>query len=244
VRLTVDALPFAGAAALSADMRVSVRSAPVAGQAAIAAVPCPCVPAAFAGSAELSSGLIRIFNWSQFLAEYGDRLIRFFYFTLTGGPDGTSDIEIPISSFQTRLRNGDPTYLSVVVPGREYIDAVNARPNGEMIIEMAYRVDGAVQYREPIVKVDLEDIRIDEGPTSTSVTLTGHRTESYSSRTVILQGVAYKSTIDGLIRVRASIDLFLRPGNTVVAGDDTFVCNLITCRVGENYQYMEIQEAA
>ncbi len=50
--------------------------------------------------------------------------------TLTGSQDATTDVEIPISSFQARLRTADPTYLSVVVPGFDYADRINNRPNG------------------------------------------------------------------------------------------------------------------
>ncbi len=110
--------------------------------------------------------------------------------TEISGSDLTTDIEIPIKSFQGRLRDGDPTYLSVVVPGLvfngiDYSEEINARFNGDLKIEMAYLVDGVEQAREVLVEVDLEIIRIDEGGIVQTITLSGHRTEHFNYFEVI-----------------------------------------------------------
>ncbi|WP_319577669.1 hypothetical protein [uncultured Desulfobacter sp.] len=92
---------------------------------------------------------------------------------------GTTDIEIPIKSFQSRLRSGAETYLSVVVPGKEYIDEIDARSDGQIIIETAYLVAGVERQRTEIIRVNLDTVRVDEGPVDYSITLTGYRQETY-----------------------------------------------------------------
>ncbi len=57
------------------------------------------------------------FNYTAWDAANRDRAVVRYYCTLTGAPDGLSDLTIPISSFQATKRTGESTYLSVVVPG-------------------------------------------------------------------------------------------------------------------------------
>lgn len=61
-------------------------------------------------------------------------LIRY-YLTVTGAADGLDDIEIPMSSFQARRRSGEPTYLSVVIPGLDHAEAIAARSNGTIRVD-------------------------------------------------------------------------------------------------------------
>lgn len=101
-----------------------------------------------------------------------------YFFTLTGSPD----IEIPISSFQGRLRSGDSSYLSVVIPGMDYAGEIADRSTGQMVIDAAYSVAGVPRKRSEIVRVNLDTIRIDDGPVNKSITLTGYRQETYTSK--------------------------------------------------------------
>ena len=181
------------------------------------------------------------FNWSSFLRIYRDRIgIRYI---LTLRQTGMDDLVVPISSFQTRLRTGDPTYLSVVVPGNDQYDAIAARDDAEMILTMEYVIDGTVYHYEEVCTVDLEDVRLDQGSTSVSVTLSGHRTVTHSAKIVSLTGQSYKAVYDGKIRYRCTPDLYLRPGDTCIIGDDTFVAGVITWMANPSYQTLEIEEA-
>lgn len=157
-----------------------------------------------------------------------------YYFTLTGAPDGTSDALIPISSFQCRLRSGDPTYLSVTIPYTDdYAEAINNRPNGEMKIDMALLIAGVEYVRSEIVRTNLENVRIDEGPQSSSITLTGHKTVTRAALTVTLQKPVYRAVTDGAIRLRfAEPHMVLKPGDTVICGNDTFTADEISIFIG------------
>ncbi|MDD3960075.1 MAG: hypothetical protein PHF65_07790, partial [Oscillospiraceae bacterium] len=171
-----------------------------------------------------------------------------YYFTLTGAADGETDATIPISSFQARHRNGESTYLSVVVPDyATYSDIIDARSNGQMIIRMAFSNAGTVYHSEEILRVDLDTngIRKDQGGKSQSITLVGHRTETYSPQTLTLKNVTYRRTGNaGEISYRCAVpDIFLRPGDTAVYGSDSFTVGSITYSVSSGYTSMDVTEA-
>ncbi len=183
------------------------------------------------------------FNWTEFLSQNENALVTRFYFTLTGDGDSTTDVEIPISSFNCRLRSGDPTYLQVVIPGDDYAAHVAARPNGQMVVEMDYLLSGVSQHREEIVRVDLEDIRTDDGSKKRSILLTGHRTVTHAGKNIALRYVNYASIINGAMRVRcAEPDMYIRPGDTATYDGDSFVVNNISINVGTNRRSMEVAE--
>ena len=193
-----------------------------------------------------SAGLadvIASFNWTQWLLQNEYKATKRYYLTLTGEDDDTTDIVIPMKSFQGRLRDGDPTYLSCVIPGAEYAAQINARSNGDLIVEMAYLIDGVEQYKEQLVIVDLETIRVDEGAKNQSITLSGHRTESFVTKEVILDGASYYYISGGKYHYRlAKVDMYLKPGDTVEVNGDSFTVDVVTYFVSVKRQQMEISE--
>ena len=98
------------------------------------------------------------FNWTEFLRLYGDQAVKRYFCTLTGAEDSLEDVVIPIASFQTRIRNQEPTFLSVSIPGLDQADDISNRPNGHIVIDMAYFIAGVEMHREEIVRTDLETI--------------------------------------------------------------------------------------
>lgn len=189
---------------------------------------------------ELSNSLQTV-DIVQFTTEHAD---VYYLFTLTGSADSTTDIEIPIKSFQGRLRQGDPSYLSLVVPGIDYSDEIIARSNGDLVIDMAFKQAGAYIQREEIARVELEDIRIDQGARNQSITLSGHKTETYSVRTVnISMSPTYYGSYGGKVRYRFSKAMIdLHPGDTAVVGVDSFEIGNITYTIGVATQTMEVVE--
>ena len=154
--------------------------------------------------------------------------VRKFYCTLTGTPDGESDIEIPISSFQGRRRNGASTYLSVVTHDLTYEDAIAARPNGEIYIEMAYDLFGTITDREEIIRCLMETIVVDEGAKSQAITLSGTKEESWIPKLITLSGHYYKKSNNGELTFRfADVNVYVHPGDTVTIGADSYTPSLI-----------------
>lgn len=182
------------------------------------------------------------FNWSDFLRRYGDHITRRYYCTLTGDPDGLEDVVIPIESFQTRIRNGEPTFLSVTIPSLEKADDISDRPNGEIYIEMAFLVAGVEMHREEIVRVSLEDIDIHDGSQNKTIVLSGHKTVTWGvPKTVTISGVNYRRTLNGVTRLRTLYpDMYLKPGDYASYDGDTITVEQITIFVGPTTSTMEL----
>ena len=183
--------------------------------------------------------------WKAWIEANGDNLTRLYYFTLTGDADGLADVVIPISSWQARRKSGEPTFLSVVIPGTGYKTDIEARASGTMTIDMAYIVDGTEQYRETICRADYETMRADEGGRSQSLTLTGHRTESFVNKNIDLQDVVYISNDNGDYRFRCvTPDMYLNPGDTARYDGNSITVNQIVYSISTEGQSMDVEEAA
>ena len=184
------------------------------------------------------------FNWKQWLDIYRGRFAMRFYFALTGDADGKSDLVLPISTFNYRLRQSTPSYLQVTVPGVAYAQDIADRSNGDMRIEMAYLVDGVEHHREVICEIDLESIGIYQGGKNQSINLMGHRMETHPPKIVTLEGVTYFSEYNAIRRIRCAFpDMYLKPGDTAKYEDETFTVGDIAVIVGEKQMSMEIGEA-
>lgn len=170
----------------------------------------------------------------------------YYLFSLTK-VSGIPDIEIPISSFQSRLRNGTPSYLSVVIPGLDYSGAISVRADADMVVEMAYKRNGSYIQREEIARVTLENIMIHQGPNNQSITLSGHRTNTYTAKGFrTRQSPIYYGLLADGARARYRFpraDFDLNPGDTFTVGADVFTAGLITYIIGSESQQMEVIEA-
>ena len=197
-----------------------------------------CEPFEAANSVYVSD--IKIFNL--------DFATQFYYFKLTD-PTGTiGDIWIPISSFQSRRRNGAPSYLQVVVPGYDYVPDIEARTDGNLEIYLTYKLGNEIVRQTKIIDANMDEIRIDEGSNSKSVTLTGYKTETFVSKSVELDGATYRATTSGKLRYRiAEPSLELNPGDTVSISGDVFKADVVSYYFGAKRngmnQNMEVAEA-
>ena len=186
------------------------------------------------------------FNWSAWFRANRDRSVIRYYCTLTGTADGLSDLTIPISSFQATKRTGESTYLSVSVPGVAQAEDIADRSNGELVIYMAYLLDGVESLREEILRVELEQINPQEGARSRSINLIGHKTVTYDARAVSVQGCNYKYTSGGSRGFRfPQADPYLNPGDalTVVDTEDVLTVDYITYAISaKGAKFMEVRE--
>lgn len=165
---------------------------------------------------------------------------------LTGAADGVDDITIPISSFQSTMRDGDPSYLACVIPNSvDYVAAIAARPNGDIVIRKGYRFSDGSMQTEEIIRVDYESLQVNRGARSDSATISGHKTTSSSNpKRVNLSGVSYYGLqANGKRTFRADPDLFLRVGDTAVYGAESIVVDQINYTVGERQATMQVTEA-
>lgn len=221
-RSSLDTLGAADAAAAAAEIQAALSDA--------------------SGWSDASDG----FNWSLWFRQNRDISVIRYYCTLTGANDGTTDVEIPITSFQARKQNGESTYLSVVVPGMAYAQQITDRANGEIVIEMAYLLAGVESVREEILRVELEDISPQIGPYNRSITLSGHKTTTWDTRAASIQGANYKYQSDGLLGFRfPQADPYLQPGDTLTVVDtgDVFTVDYVTYAISASgAKFMEVRE--
>lgn len=164
---------------------------------------------------------------------------------LTGAQNGTTDLALKISSFQGRLKNNKPSYLSVVIPGASSLaTAITLRKDGQLVVTRhLIRPDGTEIDAQEIARVDLETIRTDLGARSNSASLSGHRTTATGNpKTVELTGASYSSLSGGKRRYRCSLNNSLRPGDTADINGESLVVADISYAVGPTMSQMEINE--
>lgn len=128
---------------------------------------------------------------------------------LTGAPDGRTDAVLPIRSFQVRHRRDTASYYQVVIPSLAYIDAIDDRPNGQIVIWSD--TDGAT---EELMRGALGSVRGDRGPNNQAITISGNASRAQTPRaTYRVSRVLYQySTFDGEQRLRIEPRAAIRPG--------------------------------
>lgn len=168
-------------------------------------------------------------------------VVRYFL-TITGVDDGLEDIDIPMASFQSRRRSGDPTYLNAVIPSVAFINYLTDRPNGTMIVSQGYELDGAVLQRERVVETSIDSVNVYQGGTNNSIVLIGYTTTTYTPKSIQLNGLTYKGTVGGKTTYRlAEPNIFLNPGDEVTVGNDVFTAGVISYSISANSQQIEIE---
>jgi hypothetical protein len=160
---------------------------------------------------------------------------------------GYADLELPISSFQARRRDGDPSYLAIVVPApNDYLTGITARTVGGQLVLKSGFVNLATgeETITELQRVDFDYFRYDLGARSGSATLSGHRTTAAREPlTVALQGISYRAVTNGIRTVRCEPDMYLSPGDTADVGDgESFVVSSISYTVNPRAATMEVQE--
>ena len=157
--------------------------------------------------------------------------------------DGLDAYEVPVASIQMRRRDGEPTMISCVVPdAMTYLTACQAYQDGSLIIRAGSETNDGTRNLSELDRVTLDTIAYDVGVHSSSLTLAGYRTASNANpRAVSVSGVRYYGLqADGKAKLRANIDQWLRPGDTVVYGATSFTVSSIYVFLDAKTSYMEV----
>lgn len=165
---------------------------------------------------------------------------------ITGAADSLDDLTIgAISSWQATSQAGSrSSYLQAVIPAADqYLDAIAARSNGELVIQKGYRLaDGTTRYDE-ILRSRFDNLRPDRGRRALTITVSGYLPgKPFSTGSRTLTGIRSISSPNGQRRVRCDIDLFLRPGMTVTALDESFRADYINYYVTRSDKFCEVGE--
>lgn len=150
------------------------------------------------------------------------------------------DITLPIESFQGYFRTNESSYLGVVVPTVDYEDQVNdaiAAGSCTLSVYMIKTYNTGNIVRELVQTVDIDEtgVRIDEGATNQSMTLSGYRQDTRTPKVSVLGSSFKKSTqysSDGIkYSYQCRPDLFLRAGDTVRIDGKEFTADSIRWEV-------------
>lgn len=159
---------------------------------------------------------------------------------------GTTPLEVSIGSWQATRQTGRAQYCQCVLKGAQ--TQTIADYVGETLT--IYRVDtiGGTEVRTSMVEVPIDTVRTYQGVSSLSYVLAGYAA-TVSAPTVpqtkTLRNVRTKAIgSDGKSTMRASIDYFLRPGDTVQYDGDSFTADYVNYYVtitGNNFRsYMDV----
>lgn len=181
------------------------------------------------------------------ILEFSVDLVDVYYFLDIPGIDGFDSITLPMSTFQCTMRNGDPTYLQVTVPGLDFAEDIGNLIDSEIQVSMAYVLGGELVRKQVIVTADIETVSVYEGVRSKSIVISGHKTETFIPKELTLLGETYRQTVGGLIRSRIAVpNIDLAPGDLVTVGSDQFNANEISyyfkATQGGITQNMEVAE--
>jgi hypothetical protein len=165
------------------------------------------------------------------------------YLTLPGEPD----LELPARSFQARNRLTTRNYLAVVVPDPlPYIDAIQARSSGRLVIKTGFALADGTEVLEEIASGVFSDFRYDLGPFNGSATLVGYDYRAPGAPLVRpARGISFRGKDNsGARRVRCELDMYLKPGDTVELGDgETLLVDQVAYTVNASQATMQISEA-
>lgn len=156
------------------------------------------------------------------------KAVTYYFAKLTGGPDGLTDVTLPMSSFSVRHRYDGPSYYQLTIPTYAYVSQIAARPNGEIVI---WSKTGDIE--EELLRGDLGNVRTDRGPNSQSIGISGNSERAATNPvTYLLAEALYASTtFEGKSRLRIPPRAAIRPGDFIRYADLNFQAGEVTWSV-------------
>lgn len=172
---------------------------------------------------------------------------NFYVCVLTGEADGLPDLRLRISSWQATVQTGRSSYLQTVVPAvLPLINDISARPNGEIVLISGTEFQDGTTLQQVLARASLQNFRYDRGPTNATGTLSGY-TSTFGefppdAAPRQLKNARSLSSDTSGFRVRADIDLMLRPGRQALAAGQALDVAYINYIVNGQDAYMEAGE--
>lgn len=159
--------------------------------------------------------------------------------TITGTADSLPDLDIAARSWQgTRNDASRSSYAGVVCDAGRYLSGIEARPNGELVIEWGW--DGS--WWE-LVRVAVDSIRRDKGPRADTLTVGGYATISDPPPfAVTLSDISRRMESGGKKRRFVAFDPRPRPGYQASDGATSFSISYITYNANAYNATMQIGE--
>lgn len=147
-----------------------------------------------------------------------------FKIQLTGAPDSVVDVDLACSSLVFR-QNGTSASIQVTIPATTaMVEAINARPNGEIVLQVGTYQSGAFVLSHTLATAVLDEVRDDKGAGSKTITLSCYFTDLVSgTNTVNVAGLSYQSTTVTARRWRLPYINGLKVGDIVDDNGDQLI---------------------
>lgn len=166
--------------------------------------------------------------------------------------DGAVVTRVPISSWQGTLQTAGSAYLQAVIPAVASLAETIAGLSllAEFVIYRGARLPDGATIEQEMARSLVETVQFDRGPQRYTCTISGYSdaiappttAEPATDRT--LRGVRSISSGEGNIRVRCSIDWFLRPGQVAIVEGVPFVASYLNYYALARESYMDVGETA
>lgn len=182
-------------------------------------------------------------DWTQRLDPL--EIQEIYTLTVTGAADSLDDLVVKISNWQATNQAGTrSSYVQAVIPAAsDVLEGIEARQNGDLVISKGYRLSDGTTKTSEILRSNFDTFRYDRGARRFTVTVSGFlRGKVEQSATRTLTGIRSLNITNGKRRARCNIDMFLQPGMTVEALDETFKADYINYYVAENDKFCEVSE--
>lgn len=186
----------------------------------------------------------------QALADLAARLAEGLYDNDQAGYDATlAALQSNYAAQLASLEQQRPSYLSCVVPNSiKYVHDISSRIDGLIIIKKGYEMPDGSRNMEEITRANFDYLAFSRGAHNDSAIITGYKIKTYTSpKTRTVTGVSFISLeATGRRRIRATVDLFLKPKDICVYGtgeSEKFTVGQIIYTVNERSATMEVTEA-
>lgn len=170
--------------------------------------------------------------------------VETFTLTVTGDGISTDDVDIPMSSFNCSLRNTNQSYLTCVVPGLSiYATYITDRlDQTAKITHVRMLADGSTVTHE-ICDIAIATMRIDQGGTSQSITITANGASTLTSlREITIPDnlISYINQQSNAYRYRIPFTPEIRAGDTLTINSETITVGNVQINVNSAGATMEI----
>jgi len=155
-----------------------------------------------------------------------------------------SDLVIPITSFQLRLRQSPKQcYVSVQIPSiLDYASDINDRIDGEITVTQVYQATPAATATETdVITANVDSFRVFLGPLNRSGQVVGYKQITFpGTGSVAIEEPQYRAFDGTTYRFRSAPSPDLKPGDeAVVSGWETITVEEIVWTISQTSKIME-----
>jgi len=185
------------------------------------------------------------FNFSEWERE--NKNPRTIYTAKLEQPDGTVLLDLNLKNFNAKLNKDSKNYLSIVCANEDDFSSIKswiAAGSVFVVLRKALTINGVESLSEIIARVECDTPRLDKGSTSSSVSLSGYWSESFSPKNISLPSPSIKRSVGGRFMMTFSEPhLYLRPGDTVSVPEEVdFIVSSVSYSANESNISMTISE--